>query len=149
VGAAVIDTNVFAYAFLFTEPCWPVAEEVLRRVDRVLVPDSVRAELANAVWTVHRAGLISLPDALGVLDDAEGALGTVVSSDVLWREALELSAATVHPVYDTLFVALARRHSVRVVTFDQPLRRKFPDWTIDPGAFLASLGESTPPRTAP
>jgi predicted nucleic acid-binding protein len=50
-----------------------------------------------------------------------------VPIDELWHAALEIAIAEDHPVYDTLFVALARRLGAPQVTYDEAVLRKFSD----------------------
>ena len=38
--------------------------------------------------------------------------------------------------YDAEFVVLARQLGVRLVTFDKPLRKAFPEIAVDPAAFM-------------
>lgn len=129
----VYDTNVFVYAILSVEPFGLEATRALASSRRVLVPDSFRAELTNALWMATRLGAATLQDGLDAMEDAEGLVDEVVPSKALWRDALSLAVDANHPAYDTLFVALARQRGTRLVTYDRKLRRCFPDDTVSPG----------------
>lgn len=42
------------------------------------------------------------------------------------------------PVYDTLFVALARQRDLPLLSWDRSLRRRFPEAVLTPRAYLES-----------
>lgn len=126
----VVDTMVFAYALLASHARREEALRVLTIVDDIVVPDSVRAELANTVWQYVQQTGLSVDVGIALLRDAEALFTRVESSRVLWEPALRLAAASRHPVYDTLFVALAELSSSKVVTYDAKLLRAFPAHTI-------------------
>jgi predicted nucleic acid-binding protein len=87
----------------------------------VLVPGLFRTEVANALWKYVRAGQLSADDALRRLDEAL-ALGDAEVPDAdLLTEALASACRTGHPVYDQLYVILARRHAARLLTRDRRL----------------------------
>jgi predicted nucleic acid-binding protein len=65
-------------------------------------------EVANALWKLQRSG--SLVDQFE--PDRE-----------LQVEALALACHLDHPVYDCLYLALARREAARILTADQRLQR--------------------------
>ena len=134
----VVDTMVFAYALLGVPQFREEASAVLARVDRVDVPDILHAELANVAWQGVRAGHVDASDALDMLDAAAGLVDEATASTVLWHDALMLSVDRNHPVYDTLFVALAAAKATRVVTYDLKMRRRFPEWTVSPTDLLSA-----------
>ncbi|MDZ7804362.1 type II toxin-antitoxin system VapC family toxin [Thiohalophilus sp.] len=133
----VIDTMVFAYALLGVEQYRETALEVLKKAESIVVPDTVRAELANVLWQwVQRAGT-DAATAYEIMEDAEALFTQVVSSQALWPQALTFSIEQDHPVYDTLFVTAAEQHNMRVVTFDQRMRARFPEQTLEAGEYLS------------
>jgi predicted nucleic acid-binding protein len=132
----VIDTNVVAYALLGATPWAQESTRVLRRAGAILVPDLFRAEFANVLWQTAQAGHIARSTAIDLLDDTESLLTEVVPADQLWIEALSLSMSHAHPVYDTLFVALAQNRGLPLVSYDRRLRALFPETVIAAGAFL-------------
>lgn len=130
---------VLAYALLKTEPFYQSAALALESASEVWVPDSLQAEFVNVLWQYVRSKEVSLETAHSALRDINGLLMYPVSVDDLWEEALDLSVARNHPAYDTLFVALAIHTHQKVVTFDGPMLRKFPEWTISASDFVAAL----------
>ena len=132
----VVDTMVFAYALLGVSTHRDTAVAVLEKTEPVVVPDSCYAELANVVWQWVRTK--GVPEETGheVLADAEAVITRSYPTTHLWADALALAVEADHPVYDTLFVAAARREQARVVTFDKRLQDAFPEWAIPPSAML-------------
>lgn len=129
---------VFAYALLGVPRFRDEAAAALARADRIDVPDLLHAELANVVWQGVRAGHVEAADGLSALDAAAGLIDESTASRALWHEALMLSVERDHPVYDTMFVALAAAKATRVVTYDRRMRLRFPEWTVGPSDFLAA-----------
>lgn len=132
--AAVVDTNVVAYYLLKTEPFVEETAELFRRGYALFAPASWESELANVVWMAIRAGILDLSEGARRLDLASG-LGLVsIPVQGLWRGALARAVAREHPVYDTLFVELAVRRGLPLLTFDQGLLGRFPEVARTPAA---------------
>jgi predicted nucleic acid-binding protein len=126
----VVDTNVLADALLGVSGVRERAFQLLQEADEVVVPDLFFAELANVVWQyVTRMGL-PLARGLEILDDAEALVTRSVPATTLWHRAVELAVEGRHPVYDTLFVALAEAEGTKLVTRDARLRDRFPDLVL-------------------
>jgi predicted nucleic acid-binding protein len=132
----VFDTMVLAYALLKTAPFYEDSALALEFVPEVWAPESLRAEFVNTLWQWVRAREVPLEQAHIALRNVTPILTKLVPTSVLWEDALDLAVARAHPAYDTLFVALAARLGVKVVTYDGPLMRKFPEWTISVPDFL-------------
>lgn len=132
----IVDTMVLAYALLGVSRYRKESLHALRVADRILVPDSIRAELLNVTHKWIAAGEVVPTEAVAAYEDAETLYTEVISAATLWRDALALSLEKKHSAYDTLFVAAARQNRCRVITYDKPLLRLFPEDTITPSAFL-------------
>ena len=128
----VVDTNVVAYYLLRTEPFFEEARDLWHRVEAPIAPSFWAAEYANAVWGVARAGVLDPAEALGRLRLAALLGIEEVAVGQLWAGALSRALAANHPVYDTLFVELAEREALPLVTFDQKLIERFPRVAIRP-----------------
>lgn len=127
----VPDANVVA-KWVLAEPDSPVAEAVA--VGRVLLaPDLMLVECSNILWKNVRRGLLTGEEAehaLTLLQD----VGFHLTRDAdLLSDAHRLAGDLGHPVYDCLYLALAQRHGVPVITAD----RRF-----------AALGERSPELAA-
>jgi len=101
----IIDTMVFAYSLLKVEGKCEETTEILAQSDIIIVPDSLRVELANVTWQWVKYRDLSEDNAYAVLEDTEALIEQVISSEGLWARALQLSIQKDHPAYDTLFVA--------------------------------------------
>lgn len=137
----IIDTMVFAYALLKVEDKAEEATQVLQQADGIIVPDSVRAELANVVWQWVKFKGIPEATAFEVIQDAESLFDDIISSERLWAEALKLTIEADHPVYDTLFLAAAAALDDFVVTYDKKVLAKFPTRTISAAEALDRLSQ--------
>jgi len=127
----VVDTMVYAYALLGVPEHREAASATFDETP-VIVPDTLWAELANVFRQWVRRHELDPALASEMMEDAEGLTDRVVTSESLWRPALDLAIEHAHPVYDTLFIALAQREDTRVATFDRRMLERFPEWTIRP-----------------
>lgn len=135
----VIDTMVIVYALLGVEGFCEESAEVLGRADEIWVPDSIRAELASAVWQWVRHRDVLLETAIEALGDANRLFTDVAPVTMLWEHALQLAVATEISPYDTLFVALAMSSGRPVVTYDDQILRAFPDYSLTARQYLQTM----------
>jgi predicted nucleic acid-binding protein len=102
--------------------------------DEVLAPALWEAELANVLWMAVRSGVLPGEEAAGKLGLA-GRLGIhSVPTRRLWHGALLRAVQAAIPVYDTLFVELAEREGLPLITFDSKMARAYPQLCKRPGA---------------
>lgn len=122
----VVDTNVVAYHLLGTPRFAAECGECLSAADEILAPALWEAEFANIVWMAVRTGALPPQEAPAKLSLA-GQLGLQsVPVRALWQAALLRSVQTGVAVYDTLFVELADREHLALVTHDRRLLQAFP-----------------------
>ena len=101
----------------------PRAEELrsyLEEADYVIAPDLYVSEVANALWKY----LSSMPEGsidVSIVEDAVELPDDLVASRSLYREAFSLSVRESHPVYDCLYLIVARRNSATLLTLDTRL----------------------------
>lgn len=134
---------VLTYALLKTAPFYEESALALESAPEVWAPESLRAEFVNTLWQWVRMRGVSLERAHIALKNVNPILTNLVPTYVLWEDALDLAVDRAHPAYDTLFVALAARLGVKVVTYDGPLMKKFPEWTISVPDFLGGSDRPT------
>ena len=86
-------------------------------------PDFMAIEVANALWKRNRRGELEG-------DDVVQAIATIAAMGIHWlptaaaiSSATRLALALGHPVYDCLYLTLARSHGLPIATFDDRLRR--------------------------
>ena len=129
---AVVDTNVVAYFVLGTERFVDEARSCLAALDEAWAPALWEAELANALWMATRHDVLTLEEAASRLTLADGLGIHVVPNRILWQAALVRAHQSRIAVYDTLFVELAAREQLPLVTFDTALLKAFPDIAVRP-----------------
>ncbi len=120
---------VVAFALIGKADLHQQAIRVIGSADELWAPESLRAELVNVLWLWVRHRGVPPEIAREALQDAESLVTGFVPISELWETALDLAVAHDHSPYDTLFVALAMKQGTTVVTDDEGMRRRFPEWT--------------------
>ena len=133
---AVVDTNVFVHALVGVEPHRDEALRLLGENQPIWAPDLLRAELTIAIWQWVRTRSVPLDVATEVLTHADRLVDRYASTDELWLRALGLACERNHPAHDTLFVALAEREGIPVVTYDRRLIAAFGEVAVTPADLL-------------
>lgn len=123
---AVVDTNVVAYFLLGTAKFVTETREFWDQADELVAPAVWEAEIGNVIWMAARAKVITEPDATAKLALAARLGIHSVNNRTLWHGALVRSLSTGVAVYDTLFVELAEREGLPMVTFDEKVLKAFP-----------------------
>lgn len=114
----VVDTNVMVYLLAGEGPSADRAADLLLRDPEWAAPPILFSELRNVLAGSVRRGLVALPDALSMHDDAALILGdrtAGVDGVAVLRAALDLGLSA----YDAEFVVLARTLGVALVTEDR------------------------------
>ena len=122
---------------------WVIPEALSDRADRVRdhegdirAPDLLLIEVANALWRKTLAREISPREADTALDLVQRSGLDLRGTPPLVPRAMELARRLGHPVYDCVYLALAEREGVPLVTADQRLlrtlaARKMPTAVVD------------------
>lgn len=139
----MVDTNVLVAALLGTRHAHEAALTSLQTASELHAPESLKVELLSVLWQSIRFADLEPEAAFAALQDVEALVTVFHPVDDLLEPALLLALDRDHSPYDTLFVALAERLDgasgvaetgpVRVLTLDQALQRRFPDWCEAPG----------------
>ena len=129
---AVVDTNVLAYFLLGTRPFVDEASRFWHAVDGTVAPAVWEAELANVVWMAIRAEVMLAEEGRKRLSLATKLGIQSIPSKTLRHGALERAVQSGVAVYDTLFVELAIRENLPLVTFDAKVLAAFPDVAVRP-----------------
>jgi predicted nucleic acid-binding protein len=90
----------------------PAAADLAERVGGaalVLAPELMLTELANTLWKLQRANRLNDLDPQELLAEARELVDRLEPDRHLQAEALALACHLNHPVYDCLYLALARR----------------------------------------
>ena len=104
----------------------PIASGWVEQVGQaplVLAPALMLTEVANALWKLQRSAGLAGMDPQQLLADAADLVDQIEPDRHLQVEALALACHLNHPVYDCLYLALARREAAFLLTDDQRLRR--------------------------
>ena len=131
---AVADTNLLIYAVTKNPLHGAAAIAALKKFPVVGTVDFVYAEATHVLSMEVRGNRATEAACLLWLDAIYAAVTFTVPAYFMWRRALELAALHRHSAYDTLFVALAEREGVPLLTFDRRLHALFPHVCLDPAA---------------
>jgi predicted nucleic acid-binding protein len=96
--------------------------EALLQATVVFVPTLHGYEVANALWKYVAAGQLSANDAQRALSQSSNLAAEVDFDQDLLQEALAIANHHRHPVYDSAYVALARRKTAALLTLDRRLK---------------------------
>ena len=123
---AVVDTNVVAYFLLGTPKFIEETRAFWNQAGELIAPALWEAEIANVIWVAARLAVVKRDDAIRKLALA-GRLGIhSVHNRTLWHGALTRALHSGVAVYEALFVELADREKIALVTFDDKLLKTFP-----------------------
>ncbi|MDE3156833.1 MAG: type II toxin-antitoxin system VapC family toxin [Acidobacteriota bacterium] len=134
---AVVDTGVVAYYLLGSEPYLDDLVRFWRLLDDPVAPAIWEAELANAMAMAVGAGVLSADEGQRRLSLAARLGVQSIPTRRLWRGAVVRGFKSGFAVYDALFVELALRERLPLVTYDARLLTAFPDVARTPDRLLA------------
>jgi predicted nucleic acid-binding protein len=95
--------------------------EALASADLVLAPELMLTEVANALWRLQRAGQLEGAGLQQRFERAVALVDHIEPDRTLQAEALALATHLDHPVYDCLYLVLARRGVAALLSADQRL----------------------------
>jgi len=122
VTVAVFDASVAVKWLVADDRLAPPALAARERYEAA-APRLIQIEVANALWKYVRLGaapLDAVVEGVAVLDD----IMDLTPDERLLERAQRLSAQIDHPVYDCLYLVLARDGSMPLVTADRRLAEK-------------------------
>ena len=124
----VVDASVAA-KWLFDEPDTGKARAILGSAEggevKLLAPEILVAEIANSLWKRAQRGDIDRASAFGLFDSFEKVEIKLTDIHDLIGNAMSIAFRHHHPVYDCLYIVLARNEGCDLVTADQRLHRVF------------------------
>ena len=98
-------------------------QQAVLDAELVLAPELMLTEVSNALWRLQRAGQLQAERLQQCLSRAAALVDHIEPDRHLQVEALALACHLDHPVYDCLYLALARREAAILLTADQRLQR--------------------------
>lgn len=96
----------------------------LPQTGTLIAPDLLWTEVANGLWRKAGKGDIDAATALAVMPVLDAMIDERVSSSQVVCAALALSMDLQHPVYDCVYLVIARNRNIPLVTADQRLINK-------------------------
>lgn len=116
----VIDASA-AVGLVLAMPGTETFTPLLEQAAIVTAPDLYVAEIGNALWKYRKADLLSMERCELALEQAASIPDRIESSSALYLEAFALACRHLHPVYDALYLVLARRNNATILTMDRRL----------------------------
>ena len=120
--ACVLDASA-AVRLILGDPAAAAMAEQIREAAVVLAPELMLTEVANTLWKLQRAGHLADLDHQQLLADARDLVDRVDPDRHLQAEALALACHHDHPVYDCLYLTLARREAATLISLDRRLQQ--------------------------
>ncbi len=120
--ACVLEASA-AVRLILGDPAAAAMAEQIREAAVVMAPELMLTEVANTLWKLQRAGHLADLDPQQLLADARDLVDRVEADRHLQAEALALACHHDHPVYDCLYLALARREAATLISLDRRLQQ--------------------------
>jgi predicted nucleic acid-binding protein len=118
--ASVLDASA-AVRLILADPAAADLAERVGGAALVLAPELMLTELANTLWKLQRAQRLNDLDPQELLAEARELVDRLEPDRHLQAEALALACHLNHPVYDCLYLALARREAASLISSDRRL----------------------------
>lgn len=113
----IVDASV-AIKWFLTEDGSDEARRILAH-ETIYAPGAIRIEVAHVLWKSVRRRILE-PEALSPAIEVMGQVfSEAAATDDLIGPAIDLMNRLQHPVYDCLYLALAEREGLSLVTADQ------------------------------
>jgi predicted nucleic acid-binding protein len=100
----------------------PGLQKQLVEASFVLAPALIQTEVANGLWKLKRVGALADLNPQDLLREATELVDHLEPDQNLQVEALALAIHLNHPVYDCLYLSLARREAACLLTVDRRLQ---------------------------
>lgn len=116
-GFVVVDASV-AMKWFVDEDDTDRAEALLK-ADIAVAPALILSEVGNGIWSKRQSSGIDRAAASRFVCNLPQLLREVVALDELMEDAMKLAFDLDHPVYDCVYLALARSREIPLVTADK------------------------------
>ena len=113
----VPDASV-AVKWVVAEEDTPAARQMLTDANELHAPRLLAAEVANALWSKVRQGIIAPSDAVALISAVTGQPLNWADDESVAADALGIALTLDRPIYDCMYLALARRIGAVLVTAD-------------------------------
>ena len=117
IDTAVIDASVAMKWFVEEDD----SDKALLLVQstEVIAPALIIGEVANGLWSKRHASDIDRKVAQRLIGELPQIFREIVQIEPLMQEAMSLAFELDHPVYDCIYLALARSRGIPLVTADK------------------------------
>ena len=119
----VVDASV-AFKRYVPEEDADLARDLVSSGRRLVAPELVLAEVANACWKLLRRGALSPAQHARIASALPRPFEELVRLAVLLPRAGAISVSLDHPIYDCFYIALSEAQSAPLVTVDSRLLAK-------------------------
>ncbi len=116
----VLDTSA-AIEIAFSRKTAPFFSSILEKANWVIAPDLFIPEAANVFWKYNNFQDLPIDLCEALLDQTLALVDDFVNSRLLFQEAFALACQAGRPVYDALYLVVARRHNATLLTRDKKL----------------------------
>ena len=127
----VVDASV-AIKWFVNEEGSDSADRLLQSPQRLCAPRLLLAEFTNALWKNRTRKTIGAEQARQALASLQRSIDMWRPTEPLLDEALRLAMELGHPIYDMVYLALAREIGSQVVTADRRLLNKIAGTALAP-----------------
>ncbi len=119
MAGVVIDASVAVKWFL-DEDRTREARALLDDAGPLLAPSTLFLEVLQAVWVAARQGRTAIEAVAKAEQDLQQVFPQPTPDLTLLRDAARIMREQQHPIYDCLYLALAERSGLELVTADEP-----------------------------
>lgn len=124
----VLDCSV-ALKWFFEEPLSDLATRLLEQLQQggadLVAPDCIVPELGHSCRKLVLGNKLSAEESYAAIEEFVALPVALVPSRLLARQAMELAVRHMATFYDALYVALAEREDLKVVTADDRMANAF------------------------
>jgi predicted nucleic acid-binding protein len=97
--------------------------DFFKNADWVIAPDIFISEVINVFWKYHQFEDLPLNISEDYLNKSIRLIDDYIDAGELYQEAFSFSCQTNHPVYDSMYLICARRHSGIFLSADRKLNK--------------------------
>ena len=116
----VLDASAAVEVVLQRESA-PRFAEILTQADLVLAPTLLITEASNVFWKYQKFADYSQDACEKSIEHIVALADEYVNEAELYREAFSLGCMLDHPIYDMVYLVLARRNNAKLLTMDKKL----------------------------
>ena len=116
----VLDTSA-AIEIILNRKSSELFAEKIRQAEWVISPSLFISEVTNVFWKYQKFANYSYADCEKNIEQAIAIPDDYINDLELYREAFNMSCMLDHPVYDMLYLILARRNNALLLTMDKKL----------------------------